>query len=188
MGLNAVAVLNPLPSLPDDVATTRRAIAMQDGPLVLVGHAYGGVVIREAGNDPNVSALVYVVDLAPNAGEPFEDLAKRFPTPPGGASIRATNGYAQLDDAGFVTYFAPNLPPEKARVLAAVQGPIRAGLFIERTTVAAWKFKPCWYAVSTMDQIIAPELERFVAQRMGATTVEIQASHASPVSQPEAVA
>ncbi len=188
MGFHATAVQNPLTSLADDVAATRRALAMQDGPTVLVGHSYGGVVISEAGDDPKVTALVYVAALAPDIGEPFEELAKRFPTPPGGASIRATNGYAQLDDAGFVAHFASDLPPEKARVLAAVQGPIGAGLFGERTTVAAWRSKPCWYAVSTMDQIIAPELERFVAQRMGTTTVNLQASHASPVSQPEAIA
>jgi len=188
IGLHATAVQNPLTSLADDVAAARRALAMQDGPTVLVGHSYGGVVITEVGNDPKVSALVYVAALAPDAGEPFEDLAKRFPTPPGGASIRATSGYAQLDNDGFVSHFAPDLPPEQARVLAAVQGPIGAGLFGEKTTVAAWKTKPCWYAVSTVDQIIAPELERFVAQRMGATTVELQASHASPVSKPGEIA
>lgn len=188
MGLHATAVQNPLTTLADDVAATRRALALQDGPTVLVGHSYGGVVISEAGNDPKVSALVYVAALAPDAGEAFEDLAKRFPTPPGGATIRAHDGYAQLEEDGFVTYFAPDLPKEQARVLAAVQGPIGAGLFGEKTTVAAWRSKPCWYAVSAQDQIIAPDYERFVAQRMGATTVEFQASHASPVSQPEAVA
>jgi len=188
MGLRAMAVQNPLTSLADDVAATRRALAMQDGPTVLVGHSYGGVVITEAGNDPKVSALVYVAALAPDAGEPFEDLAKRFPTPPGGASIKAADGFARVDEAGFVAHFAPDLPPERARVLAAVQGPIAAGLFGERTSVAAWKSKPCWYAVSAMDQMISPELERFVAQRMGATAVEVQASHASPVSQPGEIA
>jgi len=187
-GLRATAVQNPLTSLADDVAATRRALAMQDGPTVLVGHSYGGVVITEAGTDPKVSALVYVAALAPDAGEPFEDLAKRFPTPSGGASIKAADGFAQLDDAGFVAHFAQDLPPERARVLAAVQGPIAAGLFGERTSVAAWKSKPCWYAVSAMDRIIAPELERFVAQRMGATTLEVQAGHASPVSQPGEIA
>lgn len=187
-GLRATAVQNPLTSLADDVAATRRALALQDGPTVLVGHSYGGVVITEAGDDPKVSALVYVAALAPDVAEPFEDLAKRFPTPPGNASIKASGGFAQLDEAGFMAHFASDLPPERARVLAALQGPIGAGLFGERTSVAAWKTKPSWYAVSALDQIIAPDLERFLAKRMGATTVEVQASHASPVSKPGEIA
>jgi pimeloyl-ACP methyl ester carboxylesterase len=187
-GLRATAVQNPLTSLADDVAATRRALARQDGPTVLVGHSYGGVVISEAGMDPTVSALVYVAALAPDAGEGFETLAQRFPVPPGAASIQAADGFAQLEETGFVAHFAPDLPPDQARVLAAVQGPIGAGLFGERTTVAAWRDKPCWYAVSTQDQMVAPEMQRFVAERMGATTVEVPASHASPVSHPNAIA
>jgi pimeloyl-ACP methyl ester carboxylesterase len=188
MGFRVTAVQNPLTSLQDDVAATRRALAAQDGPTVLAGHSYGGVVITEAGDDPKVRSLVYVAALAPEVGEPYEDLAGRFPTPPGGASIRAAGGFAQLDEAGFVANFAQDLPRERALVLAAAQGPIAATLFGDRTSAAAWKTKPSWYAVSTQDRMIAPEMERFVAARMSATVVEIETSHASPVTRPEEIA
>ncbi len=187
-GLHVTAVQNPLTSLADDVAATRRAIAQQEGPVVLVGHSYGGVVITEAGTDPKVVGLVYVAALAPDAGEAFEDVAKRFPTPPGGAFIRVADGFAQLDEAGFVANFAPDIPPARARVMAATQGPISATLFSQKTTQAAWKTKPSWYAVSTLDRVIDPGLERFLAQRMKAQTVEIAASHASPVARPREIA
>jgi len=187
-GLRATAVQNPLTTLKDDVAATRRALAMQDGPTVLVGHSYGGTVISEAGDDPKVSALVYVAALAPDIGEPFGELAKRFPAAPGGTHIKAANGYAQLDEEGFVKYFAPDVPTARARVLASLQGPIGAGLFGELTTTAAWRAKPSWYAVSSQDQIVPPDLQRFVAKRMGAMVKEIAASHASPVSKPDDIA
>lgn len=187
-GLRATAVQIPLTALADDVAVTRRALARQDGPTVLVGHSYGGAVISEAGDAASVSALVYVAALAPDAGEPFEDLAKRFPAAPGNASLVVKNGFAQLDEAGFVTHFAQDLPPERAKVLAATQGPIGPKLFGEPTHTAAWRTKPCWYAVSTMDHMVPPEMQRFLAQRMAATTTELTSSHASPLSQPEALA
>ena len=187
-GLQVVAVQIPLTSLADDVKATKRALAMQDGPTVLVGHSYGGTVISEVGVDPKVTGLVYVAALAPEPGEDVSELAQQFPTPPLFASIRVSGGFAQLDEAGFIANYAQDVPPARARVLAASQAPIEQNLFGQKTTVAAWKNKPSWYAVSTMDRVIDPDLERFFAKRMNAYTVEMDASHASPVSQPNAIA
>lgn len=187
-GLKVTAVQNPLTSLADDVAATHRALAFQDGRTVLVGHSYGGVVITEAGAAPNVAALVYVAALAPDVGEDFGALAGRFPTAPGGAHIKVKDGFAVLDEAGVTDCFAQDLPLAKSRVLAATQGPISATLFAQKTTVAAWRDKPSWYAVSKADRMIAPELERFVATRMKATTLELDTSHASPVTRPRQIA
>ena len=111
VGLHVVAVQNPLTSLADDVKATKRVLAMQNGPTLLVGHSYGGTVISEVGVDPKVTGLVYVAALAPEPGEDVGELAKRFPTPPAGASIRPFEGFAQLDEAGFIEYFAPDVPP-----------------------------------------------------------------------------
>jgi pimeloyl-ACP methyl ester carboxylesterase len=164
---------------------------MQDGPTVLVGHSYGGTVISEVGVDQKVTRLVYVAALAPEAGEdvsPSGNLAMGYPTPPAGTSLQVTNGFAQLDEEAFIAYFAPDVPPAQARVLAASQGPIEQTLFSQKTTVAAWKEKPSWYAVSTNDLVIDPGLERFFADRMKAYTQDVNASHASPVSQPSTIA
>lgn len=187
-GMNVTAVQNPLTSLADDVAATRRALALQHGPTVLVGHSYGGVVITEAGVDPKVVSLVYVAALAPEPGEDFAALSGRFPTSPGGAHIKPRDGFARLDEAGVVECFAQDLPKAQAKALAAVQGPIAATLFADKTTVAAWKSKPSFYAVSSADRMIAPELERFLATRMKATTIELPTSHASPLTRPNEIA
>jgi pimeloyl-ACP methyl ester carboxylesterase len=188
-GLHVVAVQNPLTSLADDVKATKRALAMQDGPTVLVGHSYGGTVISEVGVDPNVTGLVYVAALAPEPGEDVGKLAEQFPPSPAGTLIRATNGFAQFDENDFIENFAPDVPPAQARVLAASQGPIEQTLFSQKTAAAAWQEKPSWYAVSTMDRVIDPGLERFFAERMKAQKiVQVAASHASPVSQPGAIA
>ena len=187
-GLHVTAVQNPLTSLAADVAATKSVLAMQDGPTVLVGHSYGGKVIRQAGDDSKVAALVYIAALAPEAGEDFGQLAERFPAPPGQASIRVTDGYAQLDEAGFIANFAPDASTVTAHVLASVQAPVAAGLFGEHTTVAAWKSKPSWYAVSTDDRMLAPAMERFLAERMHAATVELDSGHASPITVPGSLA
>lgn len=187
-GLRVIAVQNPLTSLKDDVAATRRALAMVEGPTVLVGHSYGGTVISEAGGDPKVTGLVYVAALAPDVAEDFAAASGRFPPPPGAATIQAKGGYAQLSEAGFVENFAPDLPAERARTLASLQGPITATLFGDKTTVAAWKTKPSWYAISTQDRMVPPEYQRFAAGRMKAKVVELNASHASPVSKPREIA
>ena len=188
-GLHVTAVQNPLTSLTADVRATRRVLAMQDGPTVLAGHSYGGTVISEVGVDPKVTGLVYVAALAPEPGEdvsPSSSLGKKYPFPM--LPISVTDDLLQIDEKGFIENFAPDVPLAQARVLAASQGPIDRTLFDQKTTVAAWQEKPSWYAVSTKDRVINPDLERFFAKRMDAHTVEVDASHASPVSQPSAIA
>lgn len=186
-GLNVTAVQNPLTSLTDDVVATRRALALQDGPTVLVGHSWGGVPITEAGLDPKVTALVYVAARAPDAGEDFGALAARYPTMPARAGVVTHDGYSWLTKDAFVRYFAGDVEPARALALHAVQQPIAADLFAGRTTVAAWREKPSFYAVSTNDQTTNPDLERFLAKRMGATAIELPSSHVSMISHPQAI-
>ncbi len=187
-GLNVTAVQNPLTSLADSVAETRRALALQDGPTVLVGHSWGGTVVSEAGMDPKVTALVYVAARAPDAGEDFVALSGKFPTMPARAGVQEHDGYTKLSEEAFLKYFANGVAREKAEVLYAEQEPTAASLFGGRTTVAAWRSKPTFYAVSKDDQTISPDLERFLAARMKATTVELEAGHLSLVSHPQAIA
>jgi pimeloyl-ACP methyl ester carboxylesterase len=187
-GLHVTAVQNPLTSLADDVAATRRILALQDGPTVLVGHSWAGTVISEAGVDPNISALVYVAARAPDAGEDYAALAATFPTPPATAGLVTSGGFAQLSEEAFLRDFAGGVDPARARVLYAVQGRIADTLFASRTTAAAWKLKPCWYAVSTQDRTTSPELERFLAKRMQATTIEVDSSHLSLITHPQEIA
>src|SRR6267143_770291 len=174
-GLKVTAVQNPLTSLEDSVAATRRALALQDGPTVLVAHSWGGTVISETGTDPKVSALVYVAARAPDAGEDFVALSGKFPTMPVRSGVQEHEGFTYLSEEAFLKYFANGVPHEKAKVLYAEQEPTAASLFGGRTSVAAWRSKPSWYAVSTLDQTISPDLERFLAARMKATTVELNA-------------
>jgi len=187
-GLRVTAVQNPLTSLADSVAATRRALALQDGPTVLVAHSWGGTVVSEAGMDPKVTALVYVAARAPDAAEDFVSLSGKFPTMPVRAGVQERDGFTQISEAAFLAFFANGVPRDRARVLFAVQEPTAASLFKERTTVAAWRFKPTWYAVSKRDQTISPDLERFLADRMKATTVELEAGHLSLVSHPQEIA
>jgi pimeloyl-ACP methyl ester carboxylesterase len=187
-GLNAAAVQNPLTSLADDVAATRRILALQDGPTVLVAHSWAGTVISEAGVDPKVTALVYVAARAPDAGEDYTALAAKFPTPPASAGLVKSGGFAQLSEEAFLRDFAGDIEPAKARILYAEQGRIADTLFSGKTTNAAWRSKPSWYAISTEDRTISPELERFMANRMKAKTTEIKASHLSLISHPREIA
>ncbi|MET7868051.1 alpha/beta fold hydrolase [Micromonospora taraxaci] len=186
--LTVTAVQNPLTSLADDVAATNRALDRQDGPTVLVGHSWAGTVISDAGNHPKVTALVYVAARAPDAGEDYAALAATYPTPPANAGLVHHDGYAQLSEAAFLDDFAGGVDEVRARSLYAVQGPIADGLFKGRTTVAAWRDKPCYYSVSTQDRTTAPELERFLAERMNATTIEVESSHLAMVTHPETIA
>ena len=181
-GINATSVQNPLTTLEESVAAAQRALALQDGPTVLVGHSFSGMIVTEAGVDPKVTALVYVAARAPDAGEDYTALAKSFPTPPASAGIVWSGDYGQLSEAAFLRDFAGDLPAAKARVLYAVQGPFTRALLAGKTTHAAWRSKPSWYAVSTEDRTINPDLERFMAKRMGATTIEVKASHLSLIS------
>lgn len=187
-GFNVTAVQNPLTSLADDVAATRRVLARQDGPTVLVGHSWGGVPITEAGLDPKVTALVYVAARAPDVGEDFNALAATYPTMPARSGVVTVDGFSWLTRDAFVRFFAGDVEPARALTLYATQQPIAANLFAGRTTVAAWREKPSFYAVSANDQTTNPDLERFVAKRMGATTIELPASHVSMISHPKAIA
>jgi len=187
-GLNVTAVQNPLTSLEDSIAATRRALALQDGPTVLVAHSWGGTVLSETGIDPKVTALVYVAARAPDAGEDFVALSGKFPTGAVRAGIQERDGFSKLSEDSFLKYFANGVAHKEAEVLYAVQEPTAASLWGERTTAAAWRSKPSWYAVSKLDQTINPDLERFLAKRMNATTVEVDAGHLSLVSHPKEIA
>ncbi|MBV9276454.1 MAG: alpha/beta hydrolase [Verrucomicrobia bacterium] len=186
-GLNATAVQNPLTTLPEAVASAQRVLARQDGPTVLVGHSFAGMIVTEAGVHPNVSALVYVAARAPDAGEDYTALAKTYATPPASAGIIFDGDEGRLSEAAFLRDFAGDLPEAKARVLYAVQEPFQKALLTGRTTQAAWRSKPSFYAISTEDRTINPDLERFMAKRMGATTIQLKASHLSLISHPQEI-
>jgi pimeloyl-ACP methyl ester carboxylesterase len=189
-GLTVAAVQLPLKSLADDVATTKRLIDSQPGGVILVGHSYGGAVITEAGAaNPKVKGLVYVAAFAPDAGEAVGALIERFSPSPLGTSVAPDSaGFLFIDRAKFQSVFASDLPEGEASVLAATQKPLAASIFGEPIKAAAWKNIPSWYVVSTQDQAINPDLERFMAKRMGAKTTEIKASHVSFISSPSVVA
>jgi pimeloyl-ACP methyl ester carboxylesterase len=187
-GIRATAVQNPLTTLEAAVEATQHALALQQGgPTVLVAHSFAGMIITEAGVDPQVSALVYVAARAPDAGEDYTALAKQFPMPPASAGIVFSDDEGRLSEEAFLRDFAGDLPPDKARVLYAVQAPFKRTLLADKTTHAAWRSKPSWYAVSTEDRTINPDLERFMAKRMGAKTIEVKASHLSLISQPDII-
>jgi pimeloyl-ACP methyl ester carboxylesterase len=188
-GLHVTAVQNPLTSLADDAEATRRILALQDGPTVLVAHSYGGMVITQAGVDPKVSALVYVAARGPDAGEDYGALAARFPAAPASAGlIKSADGFAQLSEKAFLHDFASDLDTVKAETLYAVQGQASQSIFSARTTQAAWRTKPSYYAVSTEDRTINPDFERFMAKRMNAQTIEVKGSHLTLISHPQEIA
>lgn len=186
-GVNCTSVQNPLTSLNEASAAARRAIAAQPGPTVLVGHSFSGMIVTEVGGDPKITALVYVAARAPDAGEDYTALAKTYPTPPATSGIVFDDDWGRLSEEAFLRDFAGDLPPDEARILYAVQQPFKRSLTTERTTNAAWRAKPSFYAVSSQDRTIDPELERFMAKRMGARTIEIAASHLALISHPDAI-
>src|SRR5262245_58389279 len=159
-GLHVTAVQNPLTTLDDAVAAALRVLARQDGPTVLVGHSFAGMIVSEAGVDPKVSALVYVAARAPDAGEDYTALAKQFPAPPAYAGIVFDGDDGSLTEAAFLRDFAGDLPEARARVLYAVQQPFHKPLLTGRTKYAGWRSKPTFYAVSTEDRTINPDLQR----------------------------
>jgi pimeloyl-ACP methyl ester carboxylesterase len=187
-GLNVTSVQNPLTTLPEAVDAALRVLARQNGPTVLAGHSFSGMIVTDAGVHPNVSAVVYVAARAPDAGEDYTALAKKFPTPPASAGIVFDGDEGRLSEEAFLRDFAGDLPEAKAKALYAVQWPFHKALLTGKTTHAAWRSKPSWYAVSTEDRTINPDLERFMAKRMGAKTIEVKASHVSLISQPEVIA
>jgi pimeloyl-ACP methyl ester carboxylesterase len=187
-GLNVTSVQNPLTTLPEAVASTLRVLARQDGPTVLAGHSFSGMIVTDAGVHPSVSAVVYVAARAPDAGEDYAALAQKFPTPPASAGIVFDGDEGRLTEEAFLRDFAGDLPEAKAKALYAVQWSFHKELLTGKTTHAAWRSKPSWYAVSTEDRTINPDLERFMAKRMGAETIEVKASHVSLISQPDTIA
>ena len=186
-GISCTSVQNPLTSLDEASAAARRGIALQSGPTVLVGHSFSGMIVTEVGVDPKVTALVYVAARAPAAGEDYTALAKKYPTPPASAGVVFNDDWGQLSEEAFLRDFAGDLPREEALILYAVQQPFKKSLNTDKTTNAAWRTKPTFYAVSTQDRTINPDLERFMAKRMGAKTIEIESSHLSLISHPDAI-
>ena len=188
-GVHVTAVQNPLTSLADDVAATKRAIDAQPGKVVLVGHSWGGTVITEAGAGDKVVGLVYVSAFAPDVGQSSGELGKGFPTPPGLAALSAdASGFLRISDEGMRTHFAFDVPPARAAVMAATQGPIAAKAFDEPVSVAAWKAHPSWYVVSTRDHMIAPALQLALAQKIGAHVTRLPTSHVPQEVEPAQVA
>jgi pimeloyl-ACP methyl ester carboxylesterase len=184
-GFNVTAVQNPLTSLPEDVATARRILDMQAGPTILVGHSYAGFVITEAGNAPNVVGLVYISSYGPDEGESHDDLVKRFPRPAGIAAARLDpNGFIWIERDKFREAFAHDVDLQQARIMAAVQQPVAKICFGLPVSAPAWKMKPSWFLISEDDRQINPDLQRFMAKRMGATVKSVSSSHASLVSHP----
>ncbi|RDK02629.1 alpha/beta fold hydrolase [Paraburkholderia lacunae] len=188
-GLHVVSVQNPLSSLADDTAATQRAIDQQTGPVVLVGHSWGGAVITQAGNGDRVKALVYVAALVPDSGESVNDLFKGMPATPGAREIKKDSAnFLTLSTNGVVNDFAQDLPPAQARILAATQGPWFAGALDDKVGTAAWHKKPSWYLVANEDRMIDPHAEEAMAKQIGATTTHVDSSHVPMLSQPKAVA
>ena len=188
-GYRVSIVQNPTTSLADDVAATKRVIAEQNGPVILVGHSYGGVVITEAGNDPGVAGLVYIAAFAPGRGESVAALIK---DPPPGAPVPPIlppqEGFLMLDKAKFAGSFAADVTPEKAEFMANSQVPWGVVALNGAITQPAWESKPSWYLVATDDRMIPPPAQRSMSKRAGSSVVEVKGSHAVYVSQPEAVA
>nr|WP_042186544.1 alpha/beta hydrolase [Kibdelosporangium sp. MJ126-NF4]CEL17340.1 Probable signal peptide protein [Kibdelosporangium sp. MJ126-NF4]CTQ91432.1 Probable signal peptide protein [Kibdelosporangium sp. MJ126-NF4] len=183
------AVENPLTSLADDAARTQQMVKQVDGPVLLVGHSYGGAVITEAGNLPNVVGLVYVAAFAPDAGESLATVSEGYPAP-GGANIAPdSDGYLWIKQDKFHESFSQDLSDDESFVMAVTQKAPVGSTFGDTVSDPAWRHKPSWYQVSTEDRMIAPDNERRMAARLGARgTVELAASHASLASQPTAIA
>lgn len=188
-GLSVVAVQNPLDSLENDVASTKRAIANADGPIVLVGHSWGGVVITEAGNDPKVKSLVYVAAYAPDNGQSAEDIAKKYPEQPVHSSfVKDKDGYLKISDNGVAKYFAAGLPPEEQKLIAAEQGPLHVRTLTSPVSHAAWRDKPSFMVVATKDAVIPPLLEADQVKLAKATSIEVPSGHIAMLSYPKEVA
>jgi pimeloyl-ACP methyl ester carboxylesterase len=188
-GYNVSIVQNPTITLEDDVAVTRRTLAAQDGPAILVGHSYGGAVITEAGNDPKVAGLVYITAFAPDQGESVSGIIKDpLPGAPVPPILPPQDGFLFLDKAKFAAAFAADVDADKAALMADSQVPWGLGALSAAITNPAWKSKPSWYLVVTEDKMIPPDGQRSMAKRAGSSIVEIKGSHAIYVSQPKAVA
>lgn len=188
-GFHVVAVQNPLNSLADDVASTGRAIALLDGPVLLVGHSYGGAVITEAGNDPKIAGLVYVAAFAPGDGESVVSIGKPYPPAPLFGELRPdAQGFLSVTSKGIAEDFGQDLSSKEKDGLTATQAPTAAAAFGATITTAAWKTKPSWFIIAANDRSIPPELEQAEAARMNATSITLQSSHLVMLSHPAEVA
>lgn len=187
-GLNVTAVQNPLTTLDEAADAVRRVLARTEGPTVLAGHSFAGTIISEVGDTANVAALVYIAARAPDAGEDFTALGKTFATAPATAGIIFDGDEGRLSEQAFLHDFAGDVPVARARILYATQQPFRKALTQAKTTNAAWRTKPTYYAVSEADRTISPDLQRFLAKRMDAHVISLGASHLSLISQATKVA
>jgi pimeloyl-ACP methyl ester carboxylesterase len=188
-GFHVVAVQNPLTSLADDIEATRRAISMQKGPVLLVGHSYGGVVITQAGNDPKVVGLVYVAAFAPSDGESINSMSKNYPPAPLGGELRPdAQGFLSVTPKGVAEDIAQDLPAKEQQVLTATQGQTASAVFGAAITTASWKTKPSWCVIARNDRAIPPELEKAQAASIGATSITLPSRHLVMRTHPREVA
>src|SRR5271167_4935527 len=189
LGYNAVAVQNPMTSLADEVAFTKRIVALQDGPVILVGHSWGGAVITEAGDDAKVAALVYVTAYAPEVGQSANDASSPFGWTEGQKQIRLdSEKFATVTSQGMLQYIAEGLPMADRKLYLAVQGQSYGPMFDEKLTVAAWRTKPTWSVISTKDQMVPPDMQAADAKKMGAVTTTLSTCHMSILEEPAKIA
>src|SRR5882762_11341369 len=187
-GLHVTAVQNPLSSLADDVAATRRAIARQDGPVILVGHSWAGMVISEAGNDPKVAGLVYVASIVPDEGQAASDVLKPYASGPGLAEAKPdVSGFLSLTRKGIDEDFVPDLRPAERAIVYTTQGPWNSACLADKVSVPAWKTKPSWY-IAVNDRMLPPEYEQGVSKHIRATTTSLPTGHVPMLSKPKEVA
>jgi pimeloyl-ACP methyl ester carboxylesterase len=186
-GYRVTAVQNPLSSLAADVAATRRAIAMQDGPVILVGHSWGGMVISEAGNDPKVVGLVYIAAIVPADGQSADDVLKPYPPTPGLAKLKPdASGYLSLTRQGIEEDFVPDLPAAERAVVFATQGPWNSTALAEKVMSPAWKTRPSWF-IAVDDRILPPDYELAIARQIKASTTRLPSGHVPMLSRPRDV-
>ncbi|MCU7616325.1 alpha/beta hydrolase [Chryseobacterium sp. PBS4-4] len=186
-GYDVISVQNPTNSLAEDVAFTKRAIDRAAGPVILIGHSWGGFVITEAGNDPKVKGLVYVAALAPDKGETLPGLSATAPATELGKYFAQSNGYMTLTREGVQKVFAEDLSPSQQDVVYATQNAANGKVFADTVTEAAWKTKPSWFVVAKSDKSLHPDLQRFFVKRMKAKSIEVDASHVVMISKPKEV-
>ena len=185
---NVIAVQNPLTSLNDDVAAARRIIAQMDGPVLLVAHSYGGMVITEAGKDPKVAGLLYIAALVPEEGQNANDVNASMPTTGVEKEFRVTpDGFVSLSPKAINDNFVPDATAEERKIIYATQVPLHASAGEEKVHSPAWMTKPTWYMVATQDRVISPDLERYKARLIKAKTIEVKSGHVPMISQPNKV-
>jgi pimeloyl-ACP methyl ester carboxylesterase len=188
-GFHVVAVQNPLTSLADDANATRRIVALQDGPVILAGHSWGGAVISEVGDDPKVAGLVYVSAYVPEIGASANETSAPFGATPGQSSIQVDeNHYASMSRDGIINSFAQGLPMAERRLVLAVQGQIYGPMFDEKLTYAAWKSKPSWHVIATEDRTLSPAMEEAVAKKPGGKAFRLPTCHVAMLKEPQQVA